>query len=71
VLSATVIAPTAELADALSTACYVLGVEGTQALCNRLPQVQALLTVPSRIAGRIELIPIGLAEGSWRIVSPH
>ena len=70
VLSATVIAPTAELADALSTACYVLGVEGTQALCQRLPQVQALLTVPGQSVGRIELIPVGLAEGSWRLVSP-
>ena len=71
VLSATVIAPTAELADALSTACYVLGVEGTQALCQRLPDIQVLLTVPGRTAGRIELIPVGLAEGSWRLVSPQ
>lgn len=68
VLSATVIAPTAELADALSTACYVMGVDGTRALCEQMPQVQALLTVPGRTAGQLELIPINLSEGTWRPV---
>ncbi len=40
---ATAIAPTAAEADALSTAFYVLGVEGTAEFCERRPDVRALL----------------------------
>lgn len=44
--SATVIAPTAAEADALSTACYILGLEGTRDLCQRRPDVRAVLLAP-------------------------
>lgn len=44
--SATVIAPTAAEADALSTAAYLLGVEGTSSLCAARPEVAALLLAP-------------------------
>ena len=45
-LLATVIAPTAALADALSTAFYVLQPEQTAEYCRRHPGVAALLVLP-------------------------
>ncbi len=42
-LMATAIAPTAAEADALSTAFYLLGLEGTQRYCDEHPDVKALL----------------------------
>lgn len=42
-LMATAIAPTAAEADALSTAFYLLGVEGTERFCQQRPDVGALL----------------------------
>jgi thiamine biosynthesis lipoprotein len=44
-VSATVIAPTAAVSDALSTAFYVLGVEETRAYCADHPDVHALFVV--------------------------
>lgn len=44
--SATVIAPSAAEADALSTACYLLGIEGTADLCQRRPDLRAILLAP-------------------------
>jgi thiamine biosynthesis lipoprotein len=66
VLSATVIAPTAEQADALSTALYVLGIEGAQRFCERHADIAALLVTPAGRAGGIELHPINLADDRWR-----
>ena len=45
--SATVVAPTGAEADALSTAAYLLGVEGTAGLCARRPDVAAVLVAPA------------------------
>lgn len=39
--SVSVLAPTGAAADALSTACYVLGREGTERLCRREPSIAA------------------------------
>lgn len=44
VLSTTVLAPDAATADALATACYVLGVNGTAELCAKRPDVGVILT---------------------------
>jgi len=66
VLSATVIAPTAERADALSTAFYVMGLAAAAAYCERHPDVSALLVTQSKAAGGIELHPINLPEDRWR-----
>ncbi|MEQ8848664.1 FAD:protein FMN transferase [Botrimarina sp.] len=52
--SASVVAPTAAEADALSTAAYVLGVEGTRRLCRRRPGATALM--------------VGIDDGDARIV---
>ena len=42
-LSATVFAPSAAVADALSTAFFVLGVEKARKCCDNLPDVSAIL----------------------------
>jgi len=65
VLSATVIAPNAEKADALSTAFYVAGLELAQNYCQQHPEISALLTTQSGPAG-IELHPVNLSADRWR-----
>jgi thiamine biosynthesis lipoprotein len=66
VLSATVIAPTAEQADALSTAFYVCGLERASEYCERYPAISALLIRQMGIAGGIELHPVNLSDDNWR-----
>jgi thiamine biosynthesis lipoprotein len=66
VLSATVIAPTAEQADALSTALYVLGLDEAQELCGERPDIGALVVTAAAKAGQIDLHPINLPESAWR-----
>ena len=66
VLSATVIAPTAALADALSTAFYVGGIELAETYCRQHPEIAALLVTPSARSGKVELHPVNLAPGQWR-----
>jgi len=66
VLSATVIAPTAEQADALSTAFYVMGLEAAREYCARQTDVSALLVMRANEAGGIELHPLNLADDLWR-----
>ena len=55
-LQATAIAPTAAEADALSTAFYVLGVEGTAEFCGRRPDVRALLVACWEREGKQEVM---------------
>ena len=43
VISCTVFAPKAELADALATALFVLGVENGLYFVNQLPEVEAIM----------------------------
>ena len=66
VLSATVIAPTAEQADALSTALYVMGLEAARHFCANRPDIGALLVTVGEWAGSVELFPINLADDAWR-----
>ena len=66
VLSATVIAPTAEQADALSTSFYVMGLAGARLFCEQHPDIRALLVTHVDSAGRIELHPLNLADDQWR-----
>lgn len=65
VLSATIIAPAGEQADALSTACYVLGREGTEALCSLRPELGALLVTVGP-GGRAEVHSVNMPAGRWR-----
>jgi thiamine biosynthesis lipoprotein len=68
VLSATVVAPTAEQADALSTALYVMGLDAARAFCSQHEEIAALLVTQAGAAGAIELHPLNLAEDRWRRV---
>ena len=47
VFSATVLAPTATLAELLSTAFFILGAEKAQDYCSQHPEIAAILTIPS------------------------
>ncbi|MEX2175189.1 MAG: FAD:protein FMN transferase [Pirellulaceae bacterium] len=66
VLSATVVAPTAEQADALSTALYVLGLDGARAFCSSRPEIAALLVTTSERTGTTQLHPLNLADDAWQ-----
>jgi thiamine biosynthesis lipoprotein len=66
VLSATVIAPTAEQADALSTALYVMGIDAARSFCERHPDIWALLVTQGSRAAALELHPLNLPDNRWR-----
>lgn len=55
VLSATVVAPGAALADALSTAFAVMGLEACREFCRAHPHVSAVLVLPGAGARRVQL----------------
>lgn len=62
-LSATVLAPTAAEADALSTACFVLGVEESRRLLAQRPGFGAVLTRPKQNEpAALEMIRIGAVD---------
>jgi thiamine biosynthesis lipoprotein len=65
VVSATVVAPTAAEADALSTAFYVMGPDGAGAYCQSHPHVAALLLCPGSRPGSLERFVFGLADHEW------
>ena len=69
VLSATVIAPTAEEADAVSTALFVMGLDEARSFCATRSDIAALFVTPGSRAGVIELHPINLKEDAWRALS--
>jgi thiamine biosynthesis lipoprotein len=70
VLSATVLAPTAAEADALSTAFYVLGWEPTQAFCQNRPELAVILVCPGERTGSLTLRTLGLDDNTWRPQAP-
>jgi thiamine biosynthesis lipoprotein len=55
VISATVIAPTAAMADALSTAFFILGAEETEQYCSANPEITAALLCPGKNPSQPEL----------------
>lgn len=66
VLSASVLAPDAASADALSTAFYVLGLEGARQYCESHAEVAAVLVTPGEKSGAVTLHTFGLAENEIR-----
>ena len=68
VLSATVLAPTAAEADALSTAFYVLGIERTRDYCAAHPEIGVLLIEGRLDEPRDRIHLVGLAPEDVRIV---
>ena len=67
-LSATVIARSAAVADALSTAFYVMGLDATRAYCERSDDVSAMLVTAASRSGAIELNVCGVSPDRWRRV---
>jgi thiamine biosynthesis lipoprotein len=66
VLSTTVVAPRAAVADALSTAFYVMGPERVAVYCQQHPEVTAWITTPGQRAGAVELHVFNGQRLSWR-----
>lgn len=64
-LSTTVLAPSAETADALSTAFYVMGVERAVEFCGNRPELGAVLIVPARTGGGWSIHRVGIADDQW------
>jgi thiamine biosynthesis lipoprotein len=62
--SATVLAPTAAEADALSTAFYVMGPDRVDPYCAEHPEISALLVGPAERDGEVQLFAFGLARES-------
>jgi thiamine biosynthesis lipoprotein len=65
VYSATVIAPTAAEAEALSTAFYVMGPENVAEYCSSRPHVAAMLVIPDDREGEVRLHAFNLDETTW------
>lgn len=64
-LSTTVSAPTAEVADALSTAFYVMGPERAAEYCRTRPELGAVLITPSRTSGGWTMQLLGTAAAEF------
>jgi len=71
VLSATVVAPTAALADALSTACYVMGAKQSLDYCRSHPGIGVVLLCPCPHGGGVEVHTAGLGDGELTIRLNH
>lgn len=69
VLSATVLAPTAAMADGLATAFFVMGPEQTEAYCRRHPEVAAVLLRPDTGDSGFSLSTCGLTASDWTLLS--
>jgi thiamine biosynthesis lipoprotein len=66
VYSATVVAPSAAEADALSTALYVMGAEKAGAYCAMHPELGAILVSVGDEATDVRVATFGLAPDCWR-----
>ena len=60
VFTATVLAPTATLAELLSTAFFVLGAEKSAEYCLAHPEISAVLTIPS--PGELRVLELGKTQ---------
>jgi thiamine biosynthesis lipoprotein len=66
-IAVTVLAPTAALADALSTAFFVMGPEPTRQYCNQHPEIAAIVFCEGRGRAGFEVHAMGFAEDELRI----
>jgi thiamine biosynthesis lipoprotein len=69
VLSVTVLAPTAALADGLSTAFYVLGADRAREYCRGRPELSFFMIHREPTSGRTRITAEGFSEGELRIRS--
>lgn len=65
VLTTVAVAPRAATADALSTAFYVLGVEGTESFCRRHREIAAIVVCPSGRGGSLDMHAFNFEGGDW------
>jgi thiamine biosynthesis lipoprotein len=65
-LSATVLAPTAAMADAVSTACYVLGADAALDFCRTRPEIGLIHISAGAQIGTIEVATSGIADDVLR-----
>jgi thiamine biosynthesis lipoprotein len=65
VLTATAIAPSAVLAEALSTAFYVMGPAAVEAYCAEHPEVGAALVCPGLEEETVRLLAFGANREDW------
>ncbi len=70
-LSVTVLAPTAALADALATALFVMGEEAARAFCGKHPEISAVLAVPGRGGMGLDIRPVGVPAEQLSHLAPH
>ena len=68
-LSVTVLAPTAAEADALATAFYVLGPDGSREYLGKHPEIAALLFTQGAKSGTWDVEAVNLAEDDLRRIS--
>lgn len=69
VLSATVVAKSAALADALSTAFYVMGPAASLAYCQKHPDIGMVMLCPEPNRGGIEIHTAGLGQNEFVVCS--
>ena len=69
VLATTVVAPTAALADALSTAFYVMGTDRSLDYCRAHPEIGAVLVCPGPGDGRVKVHAAGLDDSEFEAVA--
>ena len=71
IFSATVIAPTAAEADALSTAFYVMGPEETAAYLRDAARIGCRARLPGQREGDVRLFAFGLDDDRWPQLADH
>ncbi len=69
VLATTVVAPTAALADALSTAFYVMEPDRSLDYCRTHPEIGAVLVCPGPGDGRVDVHTAGLDDGEFEAMA--
>ena len=67
VLSTTVLAPTATLADALSTAMFVMGPRKALDYCRTHPEIAVIIVSPGPYNGDMEVRAAGLSDDVWNL----
>ncbi len=67
ILSATVLAPTAAEADALSTAFFVMGPEKTERFCQSHPEIRTLLILDRKSPPGFEVVTFNLPPDLFRL----
>jgi thiamine biosynthesis lipoprotein len=65
-LSATVLAPAAAMADAVSTACYVLGRDAALHYCRTRPEIGLIHISPGSQFGAIDVATSGIPDDDFR-----